>query len=58
MSLQEEENPDEDTQEGRVPEQEGRAEIGGACLQWRNGKIHWPPPKAGEEARKDPPVEL
>lgn len=35
-----------------------KAEIGGVCLQWRNGKTHWPPPKAGEEARKDPPVEL
>lgn len=35
-----------------------KAEIGGGRLQQRNDKTRWPPPEAGEEARKDPPIEF
>lgn len=46
----------------RIPREGGhlktKAKIGGGRLQRRNDKTCWPPPEAGEEARKDSPIDL
>lgn len=46
----------------RIPREGGhlktKAKIGGGRLQRRNDKTRWPPPEAGEEARKDSPIDL